>query len=362
MLVVIWHYLPCQIVADRGTLLAYASRALSLTWSGVDLFFVLSGFLITGILLDRRASRNYFQVFYIRRACRIFPLYFLLLGTFLCLPLVPTAGPAAHWLRSDPFPLWSYVTFTQNVLMAVRGNFGPHWLAVTWSLAVEEQFYLFVPVLVYLLSRSKLACVFVVLVLGAPLLRVVFPGFVAYVNTPWRSDSLLSGALLALLVRWPAAFGSTQRHPRLILIMFLALNAGAVVLTVRPGGFGALNHLWLAGLYGTLVLIAYAHPDSAVGVVLRQSPLVWLGHRSYGIYMFHQAVSGLVHGTLRNDRPEIHSASDFAVTLLALLVTLILAEFSYRFIEAPIIRLGHSYIYTLGVQEAVPGERHATIH
>src|SRR5580704_17724235 len=84
LLVLIWHYVPCEISASEGAA-HVVSRALGLTWSGVDLFFVLSGFLIAGILLDNRNASNYFRVFYIRRVCRTFPLYFLLVGIFVSL-------------------------------------------------------------------------------------------------------------------------------------------------------------------------------------------------------------------------------------------------------------------------------------
>ena len=148
LLVLVWHYFGAQVVAEPKSILHYCTHALSLTWSGVDLFFVLSGFLIAGILLDHHNTSNYFRVFYLRRVCRIFPLYFLLLALFLCLSATNlSTSPSFRWLLHDPFPIWSYATFTQNILMGARGGFGPHWLGITWSLAVEEQFYLFVPFL-----------------------------------------------------------------------------------------------------------------------------------------------------------------------------------------------------------------------
>jgi peptidoglycan/LPS O-acetylase OafA/YrhL len=149
LLVIVWHYIACEIHATPpGIVRSYLVSALSLTVSGVDLFFVLSGFLIAGILLDNRSASNYFRVFYVRRVCRIFPLYFLVLGMFVAfVALGATQSSRLSWIFHDPLPLWSYATFTQNVFMGLRGDFGPFWLGMTWSLAVEEQFYCFIPFL-----------------------------------------------------------------------------------------------------------------------------------------------------------------------------------------------------------------------
>lgn len=347
LLVLIWHYIPCQLFHEPGPTAFYVRTALRLMWSGVDLFFVLSGFLITGILLDNREASNYFRVFYVRRAARIFPLYFLLLCSFVCLSATPMAtSPSYRWLFENPYPVWTYATFTQNVFMGLGENLGASWLAATWSLAVEEQFYLLVPVLVYFLSRRSLACVLVAAILSAPLLRVAFPGYRALVVTPWRSDSLLSGALLAVLVRWPPFLEGVRRHPQFVLTLFLLLLAGAAVLTLTPDGFGALNHFWLAGLYTTFVLIAFAFETSPVSGVLRSGVMVWLGKRSYGIYLFHEPVLGLLHGLVRQDAPALRSPEAGWITLLALGATLVLSELSYRVIEAPILRLAHRYRYS----------------
>ena len=346
LLVLIWHYAACQVVAAPASLAAYGTRALSLTWSGVDLFFVLSGFLIAGTLLDNRAASNYFRVFYIRRVCRIFPLYFLLLAVFIALDATAMArSPRFAWLFLDPFPLWSYATFTQNVLMGQRGDYGPMWLGVTWSLAVEEQFYLFVPLLIYVLPRRALLLVLAAAVLAAPVLRHVVPGFHAFVNTPWRADSLLSGAALAVLVRSPPFLSAVGRHRRMLIVTLGALLAGAAVMTLRPAPVGSANHLWLAGLYGVFILIAFLDAQPLIGRVLRLPVLVWLGQLSYGIYMCHQAVSGLLHGVLRRAAPEMRTLQDAGVTLTALAVTLLLALVSFHAFERPIVVLGHRFRY-----------------
>jgi len=277
---------------------------------------------------------------------RILPVYFLVLGIFLYLQLTPlTVLPQFDWLFAHPLPFVSYATFTQNILMGLRGDFGPHWLGVTWSLAVEEQFYLFVPVLIYLLPRRPLFCVLLAGVLTAPVLRCVSPGFHAYVNTPWHADTLLSGACLAVLVRSHTFVATVKRYKGILLGSFLALLAVVAFRATRPAPLGALEQCWLAGLYASFVLIAFADTQPLLGRVLRHPSLVWFGQRSYGIYMFHEGISGLCHGWLRNTAPQIRAPTDAAVTVLALLLTLGLAELSFRLFENPILESGHKFRY-----------------
>ena len=199
MLVLVWHYVQNQLHPEIGSGLAYFKQAIGFTWSGVDLFFVLSGFLIAGILMDQRRKPHYFRTFYVRRVCRIFPLYYLNLAIFLVM-LSWQSGQSAVFAPlygGSEVPLWSYVTFTQNVFMGAHNSAGPGWLAVTWSLAVEEQFYLFLPLIVWFVSRRNLPWVFLWIAGSAVFLRASMPGLSAYINTPWRADSLMIGALLA---------------------------------------------------------------------------------------------------------------------------------------------------------------------
>jgi peptidoglycan/LPS O-acetylase OafA/YrhL len=354
LLVLVWHYIYCEAVTQPKTILFYCNRALSMTWSGVDLFFVLSGFLIAGILLDHRETSNYFRIFYFRRICRIFPLYFLWLALFVCLSYTSSStAPAFPWVFGKPLPLWSYATFTQNFVMSAEQRFGPAWLGMTWSLAVEEQFYLVVPLLIYFLPRRVLLWVFGIAILAAPVLRSASDGFHAFVNTPCRSDSLLAGASLAVLVRSRPFISGVQEHRRLLLSLLVILLAGAALMTLRPNYFGPfnhfwlgpLNHFWMAGLYTILVVMAFANTEPWLGSLLRAPVLVWLGKLSYAIYICHQAVSGVVHGVLRHSVPLMRVPSDTVVTIFALLVTLSIAALSFRFVETPMLRLGHRFQY-----------------
>jgi len=257
---------------------------------------------------------------------------------------------AFAWLFCNPLPIWSYATFTQNLVMSAEGHFGPNWLSVTWSLAIEEQFYLFIPLLVYCLPRRVLLCAFVAGVVAAPILRCGWPGLRALVDAPWRADSLLSGATLAVLVRWPPFMAAVREHQRVLSGVLVAFLAGSAVLTLRPDLLGQVLYvgfspLWLAGLYSLLVLIAFAGTEPWLGRLLRVRVLVWFGQLSYGIYLFHLPVSGLVHGLFRQRAPQIRDLSDAGVTLLASGLTLLLAALSYRFLESPILRLGHGFQY-----------------
>lgn len=128
---------------------------------------MLSGFLIGGILLDQRQVQNYYGTFYLRRVCRIFPLYYALVLTFLAAKAFAVQGE----FFTGPIPLLAYATFTQNYFMTSFGTYGAAWLSATWSFAIEEQFYLLFPLVVRHTERA-LPWILVGGLIGAPLLRI----------------------------------------------------------------------------------------------------------------------------------------------------------------------------------------------
>lgn len=348
MLVLVWHFVACQLLdAPANSWVATLRNSLYLTWSGVDLFFVLSGFLITGVLLDHRSAPNCFRVFYIRRACRILPLYYLLIIIFVLLGLLPNRTGWATWLLSDPMPLWTYAVFIQNIFMGIAGSFGAFSLGVTWSLAVEEQFYLVIPLLIFFFRPKATGLVLLAVAVTAPFLRLASPGFHAFVNTPWRADSLLSGACLAFSVRNPGFLIWVRSNPRWMNVLLLILFAIAIWISLRPQWPGEFRHTWLAALYSVLILVGFTQRDSYVASALRTNALVWLGVRSYGIYMFHQTISGLFHGLAHGGSPAMRALSDVSITAAALLATLALAAISYRWLEMPLLRFGQRFQYRM---------------
>ena len=264
-------------------------------WTGVDLFFVLSGFLITGILSDSRSAENYFGSFYGRRALRIFPLYY---GFLIALWV------GGFFLRSGEYPLgmpafW-YFFYIQNYLMFAPGELVmPGVLGITWSLAVEEQFYLFWPLLVRRLShRAMIRLAMIVLVVQSPVRALLYyfvdPAWLghAYAVTPTHMDGLAVGALVALVIRTPGGLARVRAWARVALPVGLI---GAVVCFVLTGDvearqmpFGLYGYSFIALLYGSILVFAISSEQgNAASRMLSGSFLRTWGKYSYAVYLLH---------------------------------------------------------------------------
>src|SRR5436190_21610863 len=149
LLIIFFHYYNVDGEFARGSIPAYVLSLTRLTWTGIDLFFILSGFLIGGILLEARESPTYYRTFYIRRAYRILPLYVVIIALYWLTPafLQPTGRPV---------PFYVYTTLTQNIWVALGGKLASSWLLVTWTIGTEEQFYLIAPAMIKKISPSRL--------------------------------------------------------------------------------------------------------------------------------------------------------------------------------------------------------------
>lgn len=185
----------------------------------------------------------------------------------------------------------------------------------------------------------------IILVLLAPILRSAWGGLAAYVWTPWRADSLLTGTLIAVAVRNDRLSSLLRSHLSTLYAALIALLSGAALLTITPGALGAADHTWLACLYGVLLVLAVLESDSLIARLLRAHVLQWLGAMSYGLYMYHQAVSGMIHGFLGDGVPSLDSFLGCTLTLMSLLLTIILTMASFRFFEQPFLELGHRFKY-----------------
>jgi peptidoglycan/LPS O-acetylase OafA/YrhL len=338
-LVLAWHYLASQIHAESGSVVAYAMVPLRLSWSGVDLFFVLSGFLIGGILIESKGRPGAARTFWTRRACRILPLYVLTLCLFY-IALLSGLEPYAPWLLADAMPAFSYATFTQNFAMAVKDTFGANWIGVSWSLAIEEQFYLILALMLLALPRRVSLFLIAALIGAAPIARSFISGGAAAHVLPFcRSEPILVGVLLAFLVRDPIWENRKSLLPILatgVLVGGLVYFATALTLHAK----WSLLYDPLALFYGSVVLLSLRFAGTAGTSLLRSPLLSWLGNRSFGIFLMHQPVSGVLHQAILSRAPMIDDAASALVTVVALLTTFVLAEASFRWLESPFLALG----------------------
>lgn len=341
LLVLFYHafYIPLlnQPVSGLAKLLAEATRA---GWLGVDLFFVLSGFLITGILLESRTERNYFRNFYARRVLRIMPLYYVaLLVLLLC------------YRGSGSFVLLGSVYLTNlAALFAVPMLFGP-----LWSLSVEEHFYLLWPWLVRYLNARRLAILATMIVLLTPLLRALAFGRVGvmeiYYYSWFRFDGLALGALLSIGVRRCTA-------AQLRRAALSAVTAGIIIL-VAGLPFGILSRERLAGtvllytaaqlIFAGLIAAALLPGRSQLRAALSWRPLTWCGEVSYCFYLVHVFCFHLTDWLLERAGIDLAALIGLpgAVTVRAMagtIISFVIAALSWRYFETPILSLRPHFI------------------
>lgn len=342
-MVVYWHYIVDPLRIEGSIYFFYIKYAGALTWCGVDLFFVLSGFLIGGILLDNKNNKNYFKTFYIRRICRIFPLFFLWLSLFYILTsYLPVENNRVFY---EPYPLWSYALFIQNFFLG-ETSFGSSWLAITWSLAIEEQFYLLLPPVIYFLNPRYVAPLLVVLILSGPAARLMTEGLGSFVYTYCRTDSLMTGVFIAWLIRKNGVISVIEANRKFLWCLisgFILLFIYLTYLLTSPGD--VINHFIFAILFGLIILATITTQNSFYSSILKNKSLLWLGSRSYAIYLFHQAVNGLWYGAFGINESEMTNFEELPIVICSIITVIFLAEISYRFYERPLIKFSHRFRY-----------------
>jgi peptidoglycan/LPS O-acetylase OafA/YrhL len=354
ILVLFHHFTLFDPATPIGAWLRFVAL---LGWSGVDVFFVLSGFLITGILIDARGSNRYFTSFYMRRVLRIFPLYYLVV--FLSF-VVLGQFPWWHDLLVGPgrVPQWPYWTYLVNFAIAERGDFQHGVLDVAWSLAIEEQFYLLWPAIVWILSPRWIGPLCGVIVLAVPALRwLALDGNAepvdVYVLPHLRADALALGGLLA----WLSRSGGLERLATVgPLIVFGAAGAAiwSAVVAGSPWWWEPLTQragYSLFALSGAgLVIVAVTGRGSIWPRALSAGWLRAFGKYSYAMYLLHLPVSRVVQEFVLgpDEFPRAFGAvwpAQLGFYALATAPTFALAWISWRVFEAPILRLKAKFPY-----------------
>jgi peptidoglycan/LPS O-acetylase OafA/YrhL len=335
------------VVAHYFGEVPHGFAAFTLAWVAVRVFFVLSGFLMARIILENLASPGFFKTFYIRRACRTLPVYLVLLViVFGALHLFRDVA----WMQADRIlPLWSFLTFTQGFVMVARNDFGSDWLTPSWTLTVEEQFYLIAPLICLAVPRRHLlkalwACV--ALSIGFRVLAFeggVISSKAGMVLLPGAMHAMFLGMIGALLLEEKRIDWS--RWDGLLRVAPLVCLSG-VILAKLAGGEGSP---WfeqfgvpLVSVAAMLYLMAIVR-NAPEAERLRSHALRVLGRLSYSIYLLHMPVLGLMHGLILGGRPDIGTWPQIAVTFAAVPVALALAWVVNRTIEQPMIAYGRTW-------------------
>jgi peptidoglycan/LPS O-acetylase OafA/YrhL len=349
ILLVLFNHVIIYSGLDKSNLIDRALRSMGLAaWLGVDLFFVLSGFLITGILYEAKGSQRYFSSFYGRRALRIFPLYYGFLGLMLLVGPWVLAPDVAATMRATQGWYWAYLS---NIDVALHG--WPPYLGRFWSLAVEEQFYLIWPWIVLACDRRRLMWVCAGCCLVALMLRAAVPYLMepvaAYVLLPTRMDTLATGAFVALLMRDPREREGLRRWAPVVLVVGVG-SLGMLFLARRglPENdpiVQTLGYTIIAVSCGALIATAV---EGAVFTWLRRAlcaaPLLFFGKYSYGLYVLHQPIiAGLTaHGLQADAIGRLHGSALPGVLVFGLVsggLCIAAALLSWHLWEAPFLRL-----------------------
>jgi peptidoglycan/LPS O-acetylase OafA/YrhL len=304
ILLVLFHHM--RILAGSTVCDQLVSGLMNGGWIGVDLFFVLSGFLITGILYDARQRGRYFLNFYARRTVRIFPLYYaVILLMLVVVPQLshPVLARLGRVTGDEPW-YWLYLS---NFLIAFRGTFPSTVLDVSWSLAIEEQFYLLWPAIVLCCERRTLmkiclALMGVALIVRGSLAATGVSPFSIYVLTPARMDALAVGAWVALAVRGPGGIGWLVPRARPV-----AWITGPMVLAILAWGHmhyesrmvHTIGFTGLALFFGALLVLTVGAPSHGwLGRLFGHPWLTLFGRYSYAIYLFNLPVRILLQDTV----------------------------------------------------------------
>jgi peptidoglycan/LPS O-acetylase OafA/YrhL len=319
---------------------------------GVDLFFVLSGFLITGLLLDAKGKPHYFRNFYARRTLRIFPLYYAVLAALLLvLPALVTLPAALEYARREQVWLWTYTT---NFFIAAKDSWALGYVSHFWSLAIEEHFYLAWPLVVFSVRRETLVRVCLGAMIAGLGLRIALAlggtsELAISVLTYARVDALATGGLMAALARGERGAGPLlARAGRAAIVTGGALFAVSLFCATTQVGLPVLHQVrntLYALFFAALTLQSVRRPGapSLAARLFENGVLRTFGKYSYGLYVYHGMLQFQFHESALEDRLTAalgsHGAAIAAKALLGTAISLAVAVASYELFEKRFLSL-----------------------
>jgi len=359
--VIVLHTVFAPFTLEAETLLHSMRFAIQpFLIAGVDLFFVLSGFLIGGILMDNKGATNFFTTFWRRRICRIFPVYYLMYFVVIMIYIWDSINSSTFTqsLLKDQLPFWTYATFTQNFYMVFNES-RIHWnfLGLTWSFAIEEQFYLLLPPAVYLFRRVSIFRAAIFLILLAPFVRAIvwenYGWWANYFLSPSRMDTVMWGIVIAFMVRQEkiiSLFANYRRVVDIIIIILAALVASDAFtyfsasfidspdLNLRLAGLfiSTLRYSALAAMFALILFRLFLPGAHRLSAILSNPILTKAGLISYAAYMYHQFINNVTHRVIHGGTVEITSWQYAYIPVLVIFLIFVASTLSYRFMEKPI--------------------------
>jgi peptidoglycan/LPS O-acetylase OafA/YrhL len=316
----------------------------------VRLFFVLSGFLITLLLLEARAKiedgrlagRSAVRVFFIRRIFRLWPAYFLCLAVAYCFNVAPTRETI--W--------WHVFMVTNQYVFHVQG--WPGMLSHFWTLAVEQQFYLFWPFVILFAPKRSLNLVLLAVLLTGPLSREIILAFrwsnlsTIYTPLPCCLDFFAIGGMIA----WGHRLGWLDRFATLFRLRLLLVPAAGWLLygvflkttdSIFPAYWAVFDPLIQALGFGVLIVYVLRKPDGFTARCLSRPTFVYIGGISYGIYVYHNFMHWFGPAVLRHTTGRSYLPNEPLHLVYYIVLSFILAVASYHFLEEPVRRWGRRF-------------------
>jgi peptidoglycan/LPS O-acetylase OafA/YrhL len=348
LLVMLFHFWRFKGGGVAGTAVGAVAH---IGWAGVDIFFVLSGFLITRILLSSKGEPHYWRNFYIRRSLRIFPLYYAVMTVVLIAALLSRVG---FFTIADPAfaaadRVWINFLYLTNFARAMYGiDYVP--LDIAWSLAIEEQYYLLYPLVVWWASRQNLKRFLLAAILLAPVFRVASMYLTgsrdgAYVLPFCRMDALALGGMTAMILE-----DGSVKVKRWISLSWPLLAVFAVFMlsfyTRADIEFGFIGYSSVALASAAFIVYLFQGNRTFATGFLRNRMLVHIGKVSYGLYLLHlfarAAVDRVLPGLLGRGWQQSFALSSIRLLTL-MVVSLILATLSFYLFERRILALKDKY-------------------